>query len=84
VSKKKTPLKEKLITSLRDVFWDTWYCDLFFIEVQLAKRHGESTSTASQLSHIINKVPLLLQNLELMSFYYLEHLDEGKHKSVLA
>ena len=26
--------------------------------------HGESTSTASQLSHKISKVPLLLQNLD--------------------
>ena len=38
-------------------------CDLFFIEVQQAKHHGESTSSASQLSHKINKVLLLLQNL---------------------
>ena len=36
---------------------------LFFIEVQPANRHGESTSTAIQLSHNIYKVPLLLQNL---------------------
>ena len=42
------------------------YCDfLFFIEVQAAKHHGESTSTASQLSNKINKVPLLLQKLDI-------------------
>ena len=32
------------------------YLDFYF-------QHGESTSTASQLSKEINKVPLLLQNL---------------------
>ena len=37
-------------------------CLLFFIEVQPTNRHGESTSTASNLSHKINKVPLLLRN----------------------
>ena len=36
---------------------------LFFMEIQPAKRHGESTPTASQLSHKISKVPHLLQNL---------------------
>ena len=34
-----------------------------YVCVQLAKRHGERTYTASQLSHKINKVPLLFQNL---------------------
>ena len=33
------------------------------IEEQPAKHNGESTSTASQLSNKINKVPLFLQNL---------------------
>ena len=40
---------------------------LFFIEVQLAKFHGEITFKASQLSHTINKVPLLLKNLAYTS-----------------
>ena len=40
---------------------------LFFIEVQPAKRHWESTSTAKQLSHKINKDPLLLQNNNIRS-----------------
>ena len=39
---------------------------LFFIEVQLAKRHEDSTSRASQLNHKINKVPLLLPDLVWM------------------
>ena len=33
------------------------------MEVQPAKCHGESTSTAGHLSHKINKVSLLLQSL---------------------
>ena len=36
---------------------------LFFLGVQSAKCHRKTTSTASQWSHKINKVPLLLQNL---------------------
>ena len=32
-----------------------------------AKRHGERTSTASQLGNKINKVPLLLQNLDILT-----------------
>ena len=38
------------------------YCDFFPIGLEPDKRHGESTSTASQPSHKINRVPLLLQN----------------------
>ena len=35
------------------------YCDFYFSKkLQPAKGHGESTFTASQLSHKINKVPL--------------------------
>ena len=37
----------------------------FIFQVQPAKYHGESTSTASKLSHKTNKVPLLLQNFDL-------------------
>ena len=51
---------------------------LFFIEVQPAKRHWESTSTAKQLSHKINKVPLLLKNLGntyVVRFYGMGHFQ---------
>ena len=44
-----------------EVFCFRYY--VFFL--QPAKCHGESTSTAHQLSHKINKVPLLLQNLDI-------------------
>ena len=41
------------------------HCDFyFFIEVLPAKRHGESSTTISQLSLKITKVSLLLQNLD--------------------
>ena len=39
------------------------YCDFLPTGLEPDKRHGESTSTASQPSRKINKVPILLQNL---------------------